>query len=87
MCYSDDARVPLPPVPLISGAAADQGDLVLTSSDGTKFGAYFARAEKLLRRSEKLAWLDANKSLKQVSWTRIVPDGPLLDWAAPHDRA
>jgi carboxymethylenebutenolidase len=43
MCYSDDARPPLPP---ISGAAADQGDLVLTSSDGTKFGAYFARAEK-----------------------------------------
>ncbi|HLQ16661.1 MAG TPA: dienelactone hydrolase family protein [Candidatus Eisenbacteria bacterium] len=43
MCYSDDARPPLPP---ISGAAADQGDLVLTSADGTKFGAYFARAEK-----------------------------------------
>jgi carboxymethylenebutenolidase len=43
MCYSDDARPPLPPV---GGAAADQGDLVLTSSDGTKFGAYFARAEK-----------------------------------------
>ncbi len=43
MCYSDDARPPLPP---ISGAAADQGDLVLTSSDGTKFAAYFARAEK-----------------------------------------
>ena len=42
MCYSDDARVPLPP---ISGAAADQGDLVLSSSDGTKFAAYFARAE------------------------------------------
>jgi carboxymethylenebutenolidase len=42
MCYSDDARVPLPP---ISGAAADQGDLVLTSSDGTKVAAYFARAE------------------------------------------
>jgi len=41
MCYSDAARVPLPP---ISGAAADQGDLVLTSSDGTKFAAYFARA-------------------------------------------
>ena len=46
MCYSDDARVPLPPVHLIGGAAADQGDLVLTSSDGTKLGAYFARAEK-----------------------------------------
>jgi len=43
MCYSDDARVPLPPV---GGAAADQGDLVLTSSDGTKFAAYFARAGK-----------------------------------------
>ena len=43
MCYSDDARPPLPP---ISGAAADQGELVLTSSDGTKFGAYFARSEK-----------------------------------------
>ena len=46
MCYSDDARPPLPPVHSISGAAADQGDLVLTSADGTKFGAYFARAEK-----------------------------------------
>jgi carboxymethylenebutenolidase len=43
MCYSDDARVPLPP---IGGAAANQGDLVLTASDGTKFAAYFARAEK-----------------------------------------
>jgi carboxymethylenebutenolidase len=31
---------------LISGAAADQGDLVLTSADGTKFAAYFARAQK-----------------------------------------
>jgi carboxymethylenebutenolidase len=43
MCYSDDARPPLPP---ISGAASDQGDMVLTSADGTKFGAYFARAAK-----------------------------------------
>jgi carboxymethylenebutenolidase len=43
MCYPDDARPPLPP---ISGAASDQGDLVLTSSDGTRFGAYFARAAK-----------------------------------------
>ena len=46
MCYSDAARVPLPPVRLISGAAADHGDHVLTASDGTKFAAYFARAEK-----------------------------------------
>lgn len=43
MCYSDDARPPLPPV---RGAASDQGDMVLTSSDGTKLGAYFARAAK-----------------------------------------
>lgn len=43
MCYGDDARPPLPP---ISGAASDQGDFVLTSSDGTKFAAHFARAAK-----------------------------------------
>src|ERR1700687_486498 len=43
MCYSDAARPPLPP---IGGAAADQGDMTLTSSDGTKFMAYFARASK-----------------------------------------
>jgi carboxymethylenebutenolidase len=41
MCHGDDSRPPLPP---IRGAAADQGDFVLTSGDGTKFGAYFARA-------------------------------------------
>jgi len=46
MCYSDDARVPLPPVRLISGAAADQGDTVLVASDGNKFAAHFARAGK-----------------------------------------
>jgi carboxymethylenebutenolidase len=43
MCYSDDARPPLPP---IGGAAADQGDMTLTANDGTKFMAYFARASK-----------------------------------------
>jgi carboxymethylenebutenolidase len=43
MCYSDDARPPLPP---IGGAAADHGDLTLTSADGTKFMAYFARASE-----------------------------------------
>ncbi|HYM97603.1 MAG TPA: dienelactone hydrolase family protein, partial [Candidatus Sulfotelmatobacter sp.] len=43
MCYSDDARVPLPP---ISGGAADQGDMTLTSADGTKLMAYFARASE-----------------------------------------
>jgi carboxymethylenebutenolidase len=43
MCFGDDARPPLPP---ISGAAADQGDLVLNASDGTRFAAYFARASK-----------------------------------------
>lgn len=41
MCYSDDARPPLPPV---GGAASDYGDFVLTAADGNKFAAYFARA-------------------------------------------
>jgi carboxymethylenebutenolidase len=43
MCYSDDARPPLPPV---GGASSDQGDLVLHASDGNEFAAYFARAAK-----------------------------------------
>lgn len=43
MCYSDAARPPLPPV---GGAAADHGDLTLTSADGTKFMAYYARAAR-----------------------------------------
>jgi len=43
MCYGDDARPPLPPV---GGAAADQGDLTLSSADGTKFMAYYARASR-----------------------------------------
>jgi carboxymethylenebutenolidase len=41
MCYTDDARPPLPP---IRGAAASHGDLELQSADGTRFGAYSARA-------------------------------------------
>jgi carboxymethylenebutenolidase len=41
MCYSDDARPPLPPV---GGAASDQGEIDLTSADGNRFMAYFARA-------------------------------------------
>jgi carboxymethylenebutenolidase len=41
MCYSDDARPPLPP---IGGAAADQGDMHLTAADGNTLMAYFARA-------------------------------------------
>jgi carboxymethylenebutenolidase len=43
MCYSDDARPPLPP---IGGAASDHGDLVLTAGDGNKLMAHFARAAK-----------------------------------------
>jgi len=43
MCYSDDARVPLPP---ISGGAADHGEFELTAADGNRFAAYFARADK-----------------------------------------
>lgn len=43
MCYSDDARPPLPP---IGGAASDHGDFELTADDGNRFMAYFARAAK-----------------------------------------
>ena len=42
MCYTDDARPPLPP---ISGAAADTGDVTLKASDGNELMAHFARAE------------------------------------------
>src|ERR671937_233989 len=41
MCVPLDARPPLPP---IAGAAAEQGDLVLTAADGNRFAAYAARA-------------------------------------------
>jgi carboxymethylenebutenolidase len=41
MCFDRDARPPLPP---IAGAAAEQGDLVLTAADGNRLAAYFARA-------------------------------------------
>jgi carboxymethylenebutenolidase len=41
MCYTDDARPPLPPV---GGAASDQGDIPLTAADGNRLMAYFARA-------------------------------------------
>jgi len=34
MCYTDDARPPLPP---IGGAAADRGDVDLTAADGNRF--------------------------------------------------
>jgi len=46
MCYGDDARPPLPPALSISGAAADEGDLVLRASDGAQLDAYFARASQ-----------------------------------------
>jgi carboxymethylenebutenolidase len=41
MCYSDDARPPLPP---ISGGAADAGDIRLKAKDGNTFDAHYARA-------------------------------------------
>ena len=43
MCFDADARPPLPP---IRGGAIDARDLRLTSSDGTEFAAYGARAEQ-----------------------------------------
>src|SRR5574338_1199692 len=39
MCYGDEARPPAPPV---QGEVGDHGDFVLTSADGTQFGAYHA---------------------------------------------
>ncbi len=39
MCYDDNARPPLPP---ISGGAADGKDIALTAQDGNKFSAYLA---------------------------------------------
>ena len=42
MCFSDDARPPLPP---ISGGAANDTELELVSADGTRFAAYTARAQ------------------------------------------
>src|ERR1700730_14467041 len=41
MCYTNEARPPLPP---IMGGSSDEGDLVLTASDGKRFRAYAARA-------------------------------------------
>ena len=42
MCYSDQARPPLPPV--IGGAASNHGDFHLTAADGNRFMAHHARA-------------------------------------------
>jgi len=41
VCHTADER---PLVPSVGGAASDHGDLVLTSTDGTRFAAYYARA-------------------------------------------
>src|SRR5207237_5761063 len=43
MCVDDDS---FPPIPPISGGAAGSHDLHLTSSDGTRFMAYAARAAR-----------------------------------------
>jgi carboxymethylenebutenolidase len=42
MCHDDDSRPPAPPR---IGAVAESGELVLTSADGTRFGAHAARPE------------------------------------------
>lgn len=41
MCYTNDARPPLPP---IWGGSTDDSDLVLTAADGNRVPAYVARA-------------------------------------------
>lgn len=43
MCFPFDARPPLAP---LAGAAVEHEDLTLTSSDGTRFAALLARAER-----------------------------------------
>jgi carboxymethylenebutenolidase len=43
MCYSNEARPPLPP---IMGGSTDEGDLMLTAVDGNRFRAYAARAAR-----------------------------------------
>src|SRR5882672_9624926 len=43
MCVDNDSRPPIPP---IAGGSAGGQDLRLTSSDGTRFMAYAARASK-----------------------------------------
>ena len=42
MCYSDDARPPLPPV--VGGAASNHGDFYPTAADATRFMSHHARA-------------------------------------------
>jgi len=46
MCYSDDARPPLPPVSGGSGSVASSGDFILEGADGNRFMAYAARASE-----------------------------------------
>lgn len=43
MCYTNQARPPLPP---ILGGSTDEGELLLTAADGNRFKAYAARAAK-----------------------------------------
>jgi carboxymethylenebutenolidase len=43
MCYSIDARPPLPP---IIGGSSDETDLVLTAADGGRFNAFAVPAER-----------------------------------------
>jgi carboxymethylenebutenolidase len=43
MCYDDNAQPPIPP---ISGGAADGKDIVITAKDGNQFSAYIAYAEQ-----------------------------------------
>ena len=43
MCFDLDSRPPIAP---IAGGATDAADLQLTSADGTRFGAYAARAAR-----------------------------------------
>lgn len=43
MCFDTDST---PPIPVIAGAAVSHDDLVLSSGDGTQFGAFLATPEE-----------------------------------------
>ena len=49
MCYDRNARPPIPPIPPVSGGAGvgEGRDLVLTSEDGNRFGAYSVATDTL----------------------------------------
>ena len=69
MCYTSEARSPLPP---ITGGSTDEGDLVLTATDGNRFRAYEATTQ------EDFARFDRELTQAGVPHQKVVYEG------APH---